>query len=184
MEELSEAREPRQRAGRPVGGVSHQSNLPKFSSWAEGEQPQLDSVTLTKHVKQMVDVCMIDVVCVLGVYILWFLHRLCSECMTPTTVVPSVTRSLSPSPPTFLSLNVSQFLTRTSKAVSSSQKCVSTYTCTYSDGTISYDEMLQYFLSANSLLRERFTHRFEEHTFLGTAVCEHCKGMVRATEGC
>ena len=47
-----------------------------------------------------------------------------------------------------------------------------------SDGTISYDEMLQYFLSANSLLRERFTHRFEEHTFLGTAVCEHCKGMV------
>lgn len=53
----------------------------------------------------------------------------------------------------------------------------------YSDGTISYDEMLQYFLSANSLLRERFTHRFEEHTFLGTAVCEHCKGMVRATEG-
>lgn len=52
----------------------------------------------------------------------------------------------------------------------------------YSDGTISYDEMLQYFLSANSLLRERFTHRFEEHTFLGTAVCEHCKGMVRATD--
>lgn len=50
---------------------------------------------------------------------------------------------------------------------------------TPSDGTISYDEMLQYFLSANSLLRERFTHRFEEHTFLGTAVCEHCKGMVR-----
>ena len=51
----------------------------------------------------------------------------------------------------------------------------------HSDGTISYDEMLQYFLSANSLLRERFTHRFEEHTFLGTAVCEHCKGMVRAS---
>ena len=48
----------------------------------------------------------------------------------------------------------------------------------FSDGTISYDEMLQYFLSANTLLKERFTHRFEEHTFLGAAVCEHCKGMV------
>ena len=50
----------------------------------------------------------------------------------------------------------------------------------FSDGTISYDEMLQYFLSANTLLKERFTHRFEEHTFLGVgaAVCEHCKGMV------
>ena len=58
--------------------------------------------------------------------------------------------------------------------------CIMTVSC-HSDGTISYDEMLQYFLSANSLLRERFTHRFEEHTFLGTAVCEHCKGMVRAS---
>ena len=57
LEELSEAREPRQRAGRSVGGVPPESNLPKFSSWAGGEQPQLDSVTLTKHVKQMVDVC-------------------------------------------------------------------------------------------------------------------------------
>lgn len=103
--------------------------------------------------------------------------------MTLTRVAPSAIQSLSPSLPTFPSLNVSQFWTRTSKAsfsfppVSAS---VSIYY--YSDGTISYDEMLQYFLSANSLLRERFTHRFEEHTFLGTAVCEHCKGMVRAME--
>lgn len=28
------------------------------------------------------------------------------------------------------------------------------------------------------MLRERFTHMFAEHTFIGTAVCEHCKGMV------
>ena len=43
---------------------------------------------------------------------------------------------------------------------------------------ISYDELLSYFLSANTSLRERFTHQFAEHTFLGTSVCEHCKGMV------
>ena len=55
---------------------------------------------------------------------------------------------------------------------------LSHFLCLSSDGTISYEEMLQYFLSANTVLRERFTHRFEEHTFLGTAVCEHCKGMV------
>lgn len=62
LEELSEAREPRQRSGRPVGRDTLQSHLPKFSTWAEGEQPQLDSVTISKHVKQMVDVshCMHD----------------------------------------------------------------------------------------------------------------------------
>lgn len=43
---------------------------------------------------------------------------------------------------------------------------------------ISYDELLSYFQSANSQLRERFTHLFVEHTFIGTPVCEHCKGMV------
>ena len=48
----------------------------------------------------------------------------------------------------------------------------------YSDGLISYDELLSYFQSANSQLRERFTHLFVEHTFIGTPVCEHCKGMV------
>ena len=51
------------------------------------------------------------------------------------------------------------------------------YLC--SDGLISYDELLSYFQSANSQLRERFTHLFIEHTFIGTPVCEHCKGMVR-----
>lgn len=49
----------------------------------------------------------------------------------------------------------------------------------FSDGLISYDELLSYFQSANSQLRERFTHLFVEHTFIGTTVCEHCKGMVR-----
>ena len=53
LEELSEAREPRQKAG---GGVPPASNLPKFATWAGGEQLQLDSVTISKHVKQMVDV--------------------------------------------------------------------------------------------------------------------------------
>lgn len=56
LEELSEAREPRQRAGH-TGRISPHNELPKFSTWAGGEQPQLDSVTISKHVKQMVDVC-------------------------------------------------------------------------------------------------------------------------------
>ena len=47
-----------------------------------------------------------------------------------------------------------------------------------SDGLISYDELLSYFQSANSQLRERFTHMFAEHTFISSPVCEHCKGMV------
>lgn len=47
------------------------------------------------------------------------------------------------------------------------------------DGTISYDELLSYFLSANTSLRQRFTHKFEEHTFLSSPVCAHCKGMMR-----
>lgn len=141
LEELSEAREPRQRAGRPVGGVSTQSNLPKFSSWAEGEQPQLDSVTLTKHVKQMVDA-------VFRAY----------DTDHSGTISYQEFESISSNFP---------FI-----------ECFSVLDQD-NDGTISYDEMLQYFLSANSLLRERFTHRFEEHTFLGTAVCEHCKGMMK-----
>ena len=38
--------------------------------------------------------------------------------------------------------------------------------------------MPSYFLSANSLLREQFTHNFVEHTFIGKSVCAlcgHCK---------
>ena len=58
------------------------------------------------------------------------------------------------------------------------EKLSYTHTHTHSDGSISYDELLQYFLSANSLLRERFTHNFVEHTFISAPVCQHCKGMV------
>ncbi|XP_064394333.1 RAS guanyl-releasing protein 2-A-like [Halichondria panicea] len=47
------------------------------------------------------------------------------------------------------------------------------------DGTISYEELLSYFLSANTSLRQRFTHKFEEHTFLSSPVCAHCKGMMK-----
>lgn len=52
-----------------------------------------------------------------------------------------------------------------------------------SDGLISYDELLSYFQSANSQLRERFTHMFVEHTFISSPVCEHCKGMVSKGRG-
>ena len=75
LEELSEAREPRQRGGRTLGRVSPHSDLPKFSTWAEGEQPQLDSVTISKHVKQMVDVChnVYNRVCVCVCDMCWWL---------------------------------------------------------------------------------------------------------------
>ena len=39
--------------------------------------------------------------------------------------------------------------------------------------------MMDYFLSANTSLRESFKHNFVEHTFIATAYCEHCKGVVR-----
>ena len=59
-----------------------------------------------------------------------------------------------------------------------------THTHAHSDGTISYEELLSYFLSANTSLRQRFTHKFEEHTFLSSPVCAHCKGMVSLWWGC
>jgi RAS guanyl-releasing protein 3 len=138
LEELSEAREPRQRAG---VGMSRVTNLPKFATWAGGEQPQLDSVTISKHVKQMVDA-------VFKVY----------DTDQSGTISYEEFESISSNFP---------FI-----------ECFSVLDQD-NDGTISYDEMLQYFLSANTLLKERFTHRFEEHTFLGAAVCEHCKGMLK-----
>ena len=54
LEELSEAREPRQRDS--ISIKSTDTDLPKFSSWAAGNQSQLDTDVLTKHVRQMVDV--------------------------------------------------------------------------------------------------------------------------------
>ncbi len=55
MEELSLAREPRQRGGAKES-VSHVDTLPKFSEWAAGRQSSLDTDTLNKHVKLMVGV--------------------------------------------------------------------------------------------------------------------------------
>ena len=43
--------------------------------------------------------------------------------------------------------------------------------------------MMDYFLSANTSLRESFKHNFVEHTFIATAYCEHCKGVVRRERG-
>jgi len=54
LEELSEAREPRQRDS--ITLKPPETDLPKFSSWAAGNQSQLDKNVLAKHVKQMVDV--------------------------------------------------------------------------------------------------------------------------------
>ena len=53
LEELSQAREPRQQRDslKPP-----EADLPNFSDYATGRQSQLDTSTLTKHVTQMVDV--------------------------------------------------------------------------------------------------------------------------------
>ena len=53
-----------------------------------------------------------------------------------------------------------------------------------SDGMITRDEMLQYFLRANQQLREYFKHNFAEHTFLSRATCEQCGGMVISSKTC
>ena len=55
LEELSLAREPRQR-GNSKDSVALVDTLPKFSEWAAGRQSTLDTDTLNKHVKQMVEV--------------------------------------------------------------------------------------------------------------------------------
>ncbi len=53
LEELSVAREPRQRDS---VSVNSEADLPTFQEWCEGSAPQLDTDSLQKHVKQMVDV--------------------------------------------------------------------------------------------------------------------------------
>ena len=57
LEELSWAREPRQKGGNKESiTTTHVDDLPKFSEWAAGRQSSLDIDTLNKHVKQMVGV--------------------------------------------------------------------------------------------------------------------------------
>ena len=53
LDELSLAREPRQRDS---VSVKSEADLPTFQEWCEGTAPQLDTDSLQKHVKQMVDV--------------------------------------------------------------------------------------------------------------------------------
>ena len=70
LEELSVAREPR---SRDTASLSRSvvDRLPKFSEWAAGRQSSLDADTLSKHVRQMVDVseCVVYVCrCVGGYY--------------------------------------------------------------------------------------------------------------------
>ena len=62
LEELSVSREPRSRDSNTItrSVVDH---LPKFSEWAAGRKGSLDGDTLSKHVRQMVDV---SSVCVCG----------------------------------------------------------------------------------------------------------------------
>ncbi len=144
LEELSVSREPRSRDSNSITR-SVVDQLPKFSEWAAGRQGSLDGDTLSKHVRQMVDVsvCVGGSICILTfLHILWSLpcgdaaipqyifwltlfsqsincylacYRLCFELTTVTTVVRSALKSLTPSPPTFPSLSTSLFSTRTSE---------------------------------------------------------------------
>lgn len=140
LEELSLAREPRQRDSSSAG-TNLEADLPKFSEWAAGRQSTLEVETLTKHVKLMVDA-------VFDVY--------------DTDHSGNIT--------------MDEF-----EAISSNFPFIECFSVLDqdNDGRISYEEMLSYFLSANSILRERFTHNFVEHTFIGTSACEHCKGMLK-----
>ena len=60
LEELSWAREPRHK-GSGKESDAHENILPKFSEWAAGRQSSLDIDTLSKHVKQMVEVSFVQV---------------------------------------------------------------------------------------------------------------------------
>eukprot|EP00731_Ephydatia_muelleri_P022221 Em0014g812a len=54
LEELSFTREPKQKDA-VNNGVKPESDLPKFSEWVSGQATQLDTQTITSHVKLMVD---------------------------------------------------------------------------------------------------------------------------------
>eukprot|EP00731_Ephydatia_muelleri_P022196 Em0014g787a len=140
LEELSFTREPKQKDA-VNNGVKPESDLPKFSEWVSGQATQLDTQTITSHVKLMVDA-------VFKVY----------------------DKDQSGS------LSLKEF-----QSVSSNFPFIQCFSVLDqdNDGQISYDEMLTYFLSANSSLRERFKHNFVEHTFIGTPACDHCKGMMK-----
>ena len=63
LEELSFTREPKQKDA-VNNGVKPESDLPKFSEWVSGQATQLDTQTITSHVKLMVDVRVCVCVCV------------------------------------------------------------------------------------------------------------------------
>lgn len=138
LDELSESREPRQRDS---ASLTSEADLPSFSSWAAGQNPHVDTDTLTKNVKQMVD----------AVFRVYDKDHSGNISMEEFEIISS----------NFPFIENFSVLDQDN------------------DGTISYDELLQYFLSANSLLRERFTHNFVEHTFISAPVCQHCKGMMK-----
>lgn len=142
LEHLSMVIEPRQRDSASLNSSKTEEQvLPKFSEWAAGRQTSLDTNTLSKHVKQMVD---------------------------------AVFRAYDTD--NSGSISMEEF-----ESISSNFPFIECFSVLdqNDDGLISYDELLSYFLSANTSLRERFTHQFAEHTFLGNAVCEHCKGMMK-----
>ena len=56
LEELSFTREPKQKDTVNNISVKAESDLPKFSEWVSGQATQLDTQTITSHVKLMVDV--------------------------------------------------------------------------------------------------------------------------------
>lgn len=140
LEELSLAREPRYR-GTSKETTARVDSLPKFSEWATGRKSGVDTGTLNKHVKQMVE---------------------------------AVFRAYDTD-------NSGSISTAEFGAISSNFPFIECFSVLDqdNDGLISYDELLSYFQSANSQLRERFTHLFVEHTFISTPVCEHCKGMMK-----
>ena len=107
--------------------------LPKFSEWAAGRQASLDTDTLSKHVKQMVDVSTTGSLSAPFLYppadnfslflslsrpppSLSSYYRLCFEHMTRTTRAVSARESLTQYHQTFRLLSVFQFLIKMSES--------------------------------------------------------------------
>ena len=100
LEELSLAREPRQR-GNGKDSTAIADNLPKFSEWAAGRQSTLDTDTLNKHVKQMVEVFYYNLQGMVIILVVHSINRLFSVPMTPTTQEASALRNLKQFPAIF-----------------------------------------------------------------------------------
>lgn len=111
------------------------------------------------------------------------------ECTQKTNWMQSLFTNSKHFKATFRSSRIFQLWMKTSELSRTNSRgsiCVESCDCHvtasghHSDGMVSRDELVQYFLRANQQLRGYFKHAFVEHTFLPPVTCEKCGGLVRS----